>query len=168
MDEILLVEARQLAIERHGLQMYGDKPYVVHLDAVVAVLRQAGRPLIELVAAYLHDVLEDTDTSEEELRQRFGEEVLALVIAVTGRGQNRKERKADTLAKLTVHKKAVNLKLGDRYCNMRQCYEDQNQALFCMYLKELPDYRHLFEQADETLWALMQELVQKAQSENFC
>lgn len=64
---------RDIAIRAHGTQMYGDEPYVVHLDAVNSVLLNAlhGANLSdipkELQVAYLHDVIEDTDWTQSTL-----------------------------------------------------------------------------------------------------
>lgn len=122
--------ARNFAALAHGSQLYGDQPYIVHLQAVARELRSLmvrapglrfyDRDLAEC-AAYLHDVLEDTSTTRGELEAAFGPDVADLVHAVTDEpGRNRKERKAKTYPKIRAcGPLAVALKLADRIANVR-------------------------------------------------
>ena len=80
----LVCRARQFALEAHGGQKYGEHPYVFHLDQVESVLREFGHESeILRAAAQLHDVLEDTSVSHEELGREFPAEVFDIVVAVT-------------------------------------------------------------------------------------
>jgi hypothetical protein len=56
-----------------------------------------------LIGAWLHDVLEDTETSQEFLQQTFGTHATAMVWAVTGRGANRRERNEDAYKKMIAY-----------------------------------------------------------------
>lgn len=97
-----LTKAREFAIQAHGDQMYGDKPYVSHLDDVVAVLdTHFKRAIPELLAVgYLHDVLEDTSVTAGTLFEQFGPNVaLAVQFCTDEPGPNRKTRKAATYAR---------------------------------------------------------------------
>ena len=78
--------ARALAEKKHAGQTYngGRDPYTVHLDAVHDLAERVGLPEPLLVAAYLHDVLEDTPVKYEELKDRFGAQV-----AESRRGRHR-------------------------------------------------------------------------------
>jgi (p)ppGpp synthase/HD superfamily hydrolase len=111
-------DARAFAVERHGDQRYGERPYVTHLAAVRAVLRDFDIDGALGVAAWLHDVVEDTPTTRDEVAARFGPDVAALVWAVTGVGENRKARNADAYAKIRAHPPAATLKLADRIANV--------------------------------------------------
>lgn len=127
--------ARRFAEERHGSQRYGEHPYVVHLWAVRQVLTDFdyhGGPLAS--AAWLHDLIEDTSTTREEIAERFGEEVAALVWAVTGVGKNREERNRSVYEKIRQHRRAATLKLADRVANVEasQAHPDK----LAMYRKE--------------------------------
>jgi (p)ppGpp synthase/HD superfamily hydrolase len=84
----LVSEAADFAARRHTGQQRkgrGNEPYVNHLAEVANLLSTAGDATdAELVAAgWLHDTIEDTATTREELAQRFGERVAALVAEVT-------------------------------------------------------------------------------------
>jgi (p)ppGpp synthase/HD superfamily hydrolase len=74
--------AREFAMRKHAGQKrkYTGKPYVTHLDTVVGILaaHNFNSPFIHAVA-YLHDVLEDTDTTLPELQMEFGFEISEMV-----------------------------------------------------------------------------------------
>jgi guanosine-3',5'-bis(diphosphate) 3'-pyrophosphohydrolase len=133
-------QAREFAQKAHGDQKYGGQPYVVHLAAVRTVLAEFGFEGDYLVAAWLHDVLEDTKTSYTELVRAFGLDVAALVLAVTGVGENRKERNGSIKLKLQRLRRAIPLKLADRVANGRSCLKN-NPNLLAMYQGEYPEFR---------------------------
>ena len=65
-----LQKAKEFAVKAHGQQMYGDKPYVVHLEHVHEVMKQHrhnSSAILVQMAGWLHDVLEDTATTKTEL-----------------------------------------------------------------------------------------------------
>lgn len=138
---------------------YGVSPYTVHLEAVYRLAQHFGLPEDYLVAAWLHDVLEDTDTSYAELCNLFGRKVADLVEAVTGRGNNRKARKADTLEKLRKNPEAAALKLIDRLANVKAAAKAGRTDLLEMYKKEMPDYLELFKPGPEAARVELQKLL---------
>jgi len=77
-----VARAREFAEKAHGHQMrkYEGTPFIAHLDRVAALLKDHGYdgPAIQ-AAAYLHDTLEDTQTSLKQLIDEFGPEVAELV-----------------------------------------------------------------------------------------
>ena len=144
--------AREFALEWHAGQLWGDLPYIVHLDRVASLLASLGAETWQVIAAYLHDILEDTDCPEELIEQKFGSNVLAWVKAVSGNGANRRERQLDIVRKLQADTTgATLLKLGDRLVNVRKCVEDQDEKLLKMYRKDVPLYAELFAKASPTL-----------------
>ncbi len=77
-------KALQLAARAHEGQLRKDgPPYIIHPAAVADMLRKHGFSETVVAAAYVHDVLEDTKITEEELLAELGPEVLALVKAVS-------------------------------------------------------------------------------------
>jgi hypothetical protein len=62
-----------------------SEPYVFHPLRVMMLVKEAGGSEVELAAAALHDVVEDTDTTIEEIAQLFGPEVAGLVDAMSRR-----------------------------------------------------------------------------------
>lgn len=151
-----ILKARQFAIERHGNQKYGDLPYIYHLDMVYQIVLDAKLDEDYQIAAYLHDVLEDTATTKEELELLFGKRVTQLVNSVTGVGETRKEKKQSMLIKLKDFPDGIALKMADRYANMKESL--QIPKLFKMYESELADYLPLFENSNEYLLGLIKSL----------
>lgn len=77
--------AYALAEKYHAGQMYGDHPYMYHLNAVVDSIKKkwgdGNRAL--LAVAVLHDILEDTELTEEELKKAVGKDVTKFVVALS-------------------------------------------------------------------------------------
>lgn len=84
-DNLSLADkARQFAIERHQDQTYGNNlPYEWHLEKVASLAERLGYPEPILAAAWLHDVVEDTPTSLDEVRALFGDKIADIVTSVT-------------------------------------------------------------------------------------
>ena len=133
-------EARDFAIKRHGEQLYGNEPYIVHLDHVHEVGLRFGTTIEEQCADCLHDILEDTDCSFEEIWYEFGWYVAHLVFLVTDEdGDNRKERKRRTYPKIRSNSDAIKLKLRDRIANVESSKQN-NPGLFQMYKQEHEEF----------------------------
>jgi len=132
-------QAYTVAMKYHGDQKYGDKPYEVHLQAVRDVLVEFGyKDETILAAAWLHDILEDTDCPVREIASKFGVDVLAYVWAVSGFGHNRAARAMDAYVKIRKESMAATLKAADRIANMRA---SKGTDLEQMYLKAWPDFQ---------------------------
>lgn len=124
-------EAYKLAMHFHGDQRYGDKPYEVHLQAVRDVLVEFGHKDDDiLAAAWLHDIIEDTDCPARLVAEKFGAEVMNMVWAVTGFGVNRKARAEDAYAKLEHNDRAVILKCADRIANTRASIGTDKEQMY--------------------------------------
>lgn len=109
--------ARGFAVESHGDQRYGQAPYAEHLATVVSILEECGFSGNHLAAGWLHDVVEDTDKTVDDLRVEFGEHVAQLVWAVTGGGE-REAHVATIYEKITAYPDAAVIKLADRIANI--------------------------------------------------
>jgi guanosine-3',5'-bis(diphosphate) 3'-pyrophosphohydrolase len=85
----LVRDAYELLAEKHGgqKQRINGAPYVEHPAAVARDVSEAGFEPETVAAALLHDILEDSDVTVEELRERFGDRVAALVEAMTDEGE---------------------------------------------------------------------------------
>ena len=128
---------RDFAAKAHEGQKYAGEPYTVHLDAVVAILREFKVNDPDVIAAgFLHDVIEDTAATKEDLVEHFGQRVADLVDAVTdGEGKNRAERKERPYRLIPTVPGALTVKLADRAANIISCLES-NPGLLKMYRKE--------------------------------
>jgi len=163
----MTVEARRFAIRMHGEQQYGPHPYQYHLALVAEFVTKyvveltadpVGADHGELVAAaWLHDVLEDTNATISMLHRAFGSTVTALVVAVTDEpGNSRAERHAKTYPRIrAVGMQAVGLKLCDRLANVQASIELDGTKMLNMYRAEHPDFVAALHRPGElsSLWA---------------
>lgn len=146
-DNTLLPRAIVFAIERHGDQRYGDRPYAVHLQDVAAILANIDiRDDETLAAAWLHDVLEDTNTKVTELQHLFGLGVATKVWSCTGYGDTRAQRMDGIYWKLARNPDAVPIKVADRISNIRACIHGKNIEKAKMYLAEDLSFRSAVQQ----------------------
>ena len=108
-DPAAELRAAFFAAKAHGSQRYGNGSYTDHLFDVRQVMwdhRIGGAPA---VAALLHDTIEDTDTTREDIAKLFGDYTAALVWAVSGMPKDtpRRVRKADAYAKICAMPAAI-------------------------------------------------------------
>jgi (p)ppGpp synthase/HD superfamily hydrolase len=82
---MLLHKAAAFAAKKHAgqLRKYTHDPYIVHPTAVALAVAAAGGDEAQIAAAFLHDTLEDTDTTHAELVTEFGQDVADLVLELT-------------------------------------------------------------------------------------
>lgn len=121
-----LLEALAFAALKHRDQRRKDaeaSPYINHPIALARLLAVDGGvdERVPLLAALLHDTVEDTETTEAELRQAFGPEVTAVVMEVTDDKalpkQARKQAQVDHAPSMSREARLV--KLADKTCNLR-------------------------------------------------
>lgn len=126
----LFEEAVRFAVEKHSGQTrkIHHEPYILHPMEVAAVVGTMTNDLETLAAAVLHDTVEDTDTTFEELEERFGRRVALLVMTETEHKRPEKPaaqtwqlRKEETLIMLEhTHDMSVKMMwLGDKLSNLR-------------------------------------------------
>jgi (p)ppGpp synthase/HD superfamily hydrolase len=125
-DVVKLMQAADFAARRHIAQRRkGERaePYINHLTEVASLLAQAteGEDAVLVMGGLLHDTLEDTDATYEDLVQRFGPEVAALVAEVTDDKSLRKEERKRLQVETTPKKsrRAKLLKIADKTSNLR-------------------------------------------------
>lgn len=164
-------QARSFAIQAHGDQTYGNVPYWFHLREVVGVLREYGYGnVLFQQAGWLHDSIEDTDVTFDELARRFGWELALLVAHCTDEEghPNRKTRKAATAKRWSQHRVLYEadpgsapwvpagtvVKLADRIANIRNSLQTKPDKLR-MYQREHGTFRAALHIAGvgDALWA---------------
>ena len=127
-DTKLIMKAYNYAVEHHGDQKRrSGEPYIIHPLNVAYILAGVGLDETTICAALLHDVVEDTDATDTDLRREFGDEIADMVAGVT---------KLETMQFTTVEEQQVEdyrkmflamgkdirviiLKIADRLHNMR-------------------------------------------------
>jgi (p)ppGpp synthase/HD superfamily hydrolase len=138
-------KAKEFAIAKHAAQKYGEHPYSYHLDRVSQLLAEFGYAGDEAIVAagWLHDTLEDTETTYSMLASQFGNDVADIVFAVTNElGTNREDRFRNTALKIQSNQKALIVKLVDRIANTEASLKT-NSKLYKMYVKEFPLFNEL-------------------------
>ena len=130
--------AREFAIKHHEGQVHGPRPFWHHLHDVVGVLNEYGVDDPDLhAAAWLHDVVEDTPVTVEEVTQEFGERIGALVDALTdGEGNTREEKKAKPYRMLPLVEGGTTVKLADRIANTRFSIDQEAHRYLSSYRQE--------------------------------
>lgn len=156
-------EAAYLAIAQHGTQTYDGHPYYYHLEQVVDVLKEFGfTEDVYIISGYLHDTLEDTSISYNDIKKQFGLEVAEIVYAVTDElGRNRKERKLKTYPKIKANPNAIIVKLADRIANLRNSLK-MKPEMATMYSKEHTGFRDaLYEESCEAepMWKELEDIL---------
>ena len=123
-----LEKAFEYAKKLHsGQYRVSEEPYIIHPMEVVKILVGLRADKHTLMAGFLHDILEDTDTKPEEIKELFGEDVLNLVQGVTKLGKlqfkSTEQRQAENFRRMFIAMasdvRIVFLKLADRLHNMR-------------------------------------------------
>ena len=121
-------KAHDFAEEAHrGQKRSSGEDYFIHPCAVVEILADFGFDSSTVIAAFLHDVLEDTSVTYEQIREEFGDEICELVDGVTKLDKlqfvNREEAQAENFRKIffamAKDLRVVIIKLADRLHNMR-------------------------------------------------
>ncbi|ADP10772.1 metal dependent phosphohydrolase [Erwinia sp. Ejp617] len=121
-------QARRYASKAHAdagqRRKYTGEPYIVHPAAVVALVRSVSHTEEMLAAAWLHDTVEDTASTVNDIRRHFGGTIASLVEMLTNRGdtagQNRVARKvAHFHHTLQASPEAQTIKLADIIDNTR-------------------------------------------------
>lgn len=128
-DEIDEIDkAYKFASRLHkGQYRVSEEPYIIHPCEVALILADLRVDKHTIMAAFLHDIVEDTDTTAEQVEEEFGEDVKNLVLGVTKLGkyqfQSKEERQAENFRKMFVAMakdvRVIFLKLADRLHNMR-------------------------------------------------
>ena len=120
--------AFEFAREKHGTQARkSGEPYILHPIAVAQILVDMHMDLVCVETALLHDVVEDTGVSVDEIRRRFGNEVAVCVDGVTKLGKihiySREEQQAESVRKMLLAMvgdiRVILVKLSDRLHNLR-------------------------------------------------
>ncbi|MBB6256737.1 guanosine-3',5'-bis(diphosphate) 3'-pyrophosphohydrolase [Xanthomonas arboricola] len=133
----ILRRAWEVGASAHaGQTRKSGEPYITHPVAVAGVLAELGLDMESLIAAILHDTIEDTPLTREELASEFGEAVAELVDGVTKldklKFRDRQEAAAESFRKMLLAMsrdlRVIMIKLADRLHNMRTLGAQSSEA----------------------------------------
>ena len=160
-------KAYAMAAKAHeGQFRLSGEPYVTHPVCVADILLGIGMDAPSIIAALLHDTVEDTVVTLEDVKAQFGEEVMTLVDGVTKLGKiplsTREEQQAENLRKMLLAMaqdiRVIIIKLADRLHNMRTLIYKKPQRRRDIALETLEIYapiahrlgiRHLKEELED-------------------
>lgn len=135
-EVILEAKAKRFAVGAHGAQQYGDKPYSYHLEQVVAnvKLRMKGSPdlSVYVAVAWLHDVLEDTEVTFQELVDEFG---LGIAFAVSDLTKDCDY--LEYIQRCIRYSVAREVKICDTMANLTESFKSGNARGLSKYPKQL-------------------------------
>lgn len=149
-------------------QEYAGEPYTAHLNNVKAVLREFGfgpkdsiEGLILGSAALIHDVIEDTDATYEEIGDLFSYQLARIVLGVTKLNSNDKDQAGlspedilkNTYRRTRTDRLSVALKLADRISNVRQGLADfflNQRSKVSKYMLEQKVFKEILYRENET------------------
>ena len=133
-----ITKAYKFAEKAHGDQRrVSGIPYILHPTSVACILAELGMDTDAICAALLHDVVEDTPTTLEEVEKLFGADVAKLIDGVTKISKiafsSREQRQAENIRKMLIAMandiRVIIIKLADRLHNMRtiSCMPEQSR-----------------------------------------
>lgn len=145
-DRERIEAAYRLAEEKHREQKRSSgEPYIIHPLSVAAILVGLGMDSESVMAGLLHDVVEDTDCTLDEITKMFGKEVALLIDGVTKLGKipysSREEQQAENLRKMLMAMaediRVIIIKFADRMHNMSTLeymspQKQRDKALECL------------------------------------
>ena len=147
-DKHLVCDAFNFAYELHeGQYRKSGEPYIAHPVAVASLLRDLGGDSVTIAAGFLHDIVEDTEVTPEEIEERFGQDVRLLVEGVTKLSKfnfsSTKERQAENFRRMFLAMandiRVIVVKLADRLHNMRtlQHLKPEKQRRIALETREI-------------------------------
>ncbi|MET0068063.1 MAG: HD domain-containing protein [Candidatus Thiodiazotropha sp.] len=173
----LIARAIQYATQAHARidqrRKYSNQPYDVHLKAVARLVGEVVDDDEMIAAAWLHDTVEDTPATVEDIEQEFGPDVAQLVSELTdisrpgdGNRATRKRIDRNHIARSSVRAKTI--KLADLIDNCRDICRHDNR--FCkVFLTEMEALLGVLQEGNERLykraWKVWQSCHEKQQSE---
>ncbi len=110
-----------------GQFRFSGQPYIIHPIAVAQILADYGMDKGSIIAALLHDIVEDTDATIEDVTERFGSEIASIVDGLTKMGKvplsTKEEQQAENVRKMLLAMsqdiRVIIIKLADRIHNLR-------------------------------------------------
>lgn len=162
--------ATLFAMERHAainhVRKYTGEPYINHPQAVVELVRGVPHTEAMLAAAWLHDTVEDTETTLMEIKDNFGLEVFMFVEMLTDVSRpeegNRATRKAlDRLHTARAMPPAKTIKLADLIDNSSSIIK-YDPAFAKVYLREKEALLNVLKEGDRVLWLRADRIVRSS------
>lgn len=163
--------AKAFATQAHGSidqrRKYTGEPYIVHPIAVAEIVRTVPHTEEMIAAALLHDVVEDTPVTIEEIEAEFGVEVAELVgwltdVSKPSDGNRRKRKHLDLLHTAKAPPEAKTIKLADLIDNTRTI-SVHDPSFWPVYRREKEALLKVLTEGDASLWQQAATQTQRRQ-----
>lgn len=150
-NEATIPQAKRFAARKHGergqIRKFSGLPYIVHPEGVAALVKDFGGDEDQIMAAWLHDTMEDTGTTYDDLAEKFGKHIADIVSEVTNDPYLKKEDKEAYMSnKLNnLSRDALLVKLCDMMynhddnCPIEQRMRIENNIRRLMQTRELTE-----------------------------
>ena len=152
----LLAQGFAMCAHRNQPRKFEDAPYMVHPIRVARIVHEYTDDANIIAAAMMHDVLEDTDVTAEEMRKVFGDVITDLVLEVTdvsrpgdGKRAARKEKDKEHLARSSAG--GATIKLADIIDNAIGIAA-HDKGFAPVYLREVEALLQVLKHGDKRLW----------------
>jgi len=162
----LLAQGFAMCAHRNQRRKYEDAPYVVHCERVARMVAEYTDDPNVIAAALMHDVLEDTDVTADEMRRVFGDAITDLVLEVTdvsrpsdGKRAVRKEKDKEHLARSSPG--GATIKLADLIDNCVSIAA-HDKGFAPVYLREAEALLPVLKHGDKRLSARLMETLSSA------
>ncbi len=162
----LLAQGFAMCAHRNQPRKHENAPYIVHPIRVAHIVAEYTDDANVIAAAMMHDVLEDTDVTAEEMRRVFGDKITDLVLEVTdvsrpsdGMRKVRKEKDKEHLAKSSAG--GATIKLADLIDNCVSIAA-HDKGFAPVYLREAEELLQVLKHGDRRLWERARDVLQKA------
>lgn len=165
MKDDLCDRALKFARKAHGSinqrRKYTGEPYIVHPIAVAEIVRTVPHTPEMIAAAYLHDVVEDTAVTLEEVKTEFGREVAELVgwltdVSTPADGNRRTRKAIDREHSARAPASAQTIKLADLIDNTK-AIKPHDPGFWEVYRREKNQLLEVLTKGDRTLWLRARE-----------
>jgi len=166
-EKMLIAKARALAVRAHGeigqKRKYTGEPYIVHPAAVALKVASVSDDPHLIAAAWLHDTVEDTPVTLEDIRREFGERVCDLVenltdVSTSKDGNRRVRKELDRRHTATGSPGAKTVKLADLIHNAKSILLAGDGFAF-VFMPEMKRLLEVLKEGDATLQQEASELV---------
>lgn len=173
MQDDIVMRASAYARAAHGSinqrRKYSDEPYIVHPEAVARTVASVTEDVAVIAAAWLHDVVEDTPITIDQIVEEFGDDVATLVLEVTNvsrkeDGNRARRKEIDRLHVAKAQPRAKTIKLADVIDNLSDI-ENAGPSFADKYVREKERQLEVLIEGNDQLFHRAQELVKQLKSQ---
>lgn len=163
----IVEKALAYATDAHGsinqIRKYTGEPYIVHPVEVMEIVKSVPHTDEMLAAALLHDTVEDTDITLEDIEREFGSDIAELVSSLTdiskpSDGNRAKRKEIDRMHTANAPAAAKTIKLADLISNSDSIVK-YDKHFAPVYMREKAQLIEVLKEGDSTLWNRAKEII---------